>query len=356
MKILIVISNMFGGGAQRVISRLANSLSEDNDVMILAFPTKSTFPLSESIRVFSLEEPEIRFSGRIGRVRVMILRTRRVLALSRQLRKLKREENPDVTISFLEYPNMMNALTGGKDRRIMSERNNPRRKGRLYRYMERFSFHFADKVVFQTNVVKEMFPSGIRKKGVVIPNPVKVDCLATGGRKKIVTMGRLHSQKNHELLIRAFAKFSQTHPSHTLHIYGKDYGECRLQSLIEKLSLSDKVFLEGFVDDVHSAIADAEQFVLSSDYEGTPNALLEAMMMGLPCISTDFEGIREMLGDSGACVLTPVGDESSLAEAMSSLVDDPVLRSQLSMKGMIFAENYSLDKVIPQWKEVIGLK
>lgn len=171
-----------------------------------------------------------------------------------------------------------------------------------------------------------------------------------------MTMGRLHSQKNHELLIRSFAKFSQTHPSHTLHIYGKDYGECRLQSLIEKLSLSDKVFLEGFVDDVHSAIADAEQFVLSSDYEGTPNALLEAMMMGLPCISTDFEGIREMLGDSGACVLTPVGDESSLAEAMSSLVDDPVLRSQLSMKGMIFAENYSLDKVIPQWKEVIGLK
>lgn len=355
MKILIVISNMFGGGAQRVISRLANSLSEDNDVMILAFPTKSTFPLSESIRVIDLEEPNIRVCGRVGRMNLMAIRIKRVLALSSQLRKLKRKENPDVTISFLEYPNMMNALAGGKDRRIMSERNNPRRKGKLYYYMERFSFHFADKVVFQTNVVKEMFPYGIRRKGVVIPNPVKVDCLATGGSKKIVTMGRLHSQKNHELLIRSFAIFSQTHPSHTLHICGKDYGEYRLQSLIERLSLSGKVFLEGFVNDIHNYIADAEQFVLSSDFEGTPNALLEAMIMGLPCISTDFEGIREMLGDSGACVLTPVGDENSLAEAMSSLADDPDLRSQLSLKGMRFADRYALDNVLPLWKEVIGL-
>lgn len=78
-------------------------------------------------------------------------------------------------------------------------------------------------------------------------------------------------------------------------------------------------------------------------------------MMGLPCISTDFEGIREMLGDSGACVLTPLGDESSLAEAMSSLADDPDLRSQLSLKGMRFADRYALDNVLPLWKEVIGL-
>ncbi|MCR5464840.1 MAG: glycosyltransferase [Bacteroidales bacterium] len=356
MKILIVISNMFGGGAQRVISRLANSLSEDNDVMILAFSTASTFPLAENIRIFNLEEPEIHFADKIGIVRLMLLRAKRVLALSKQLRDLKRKETPDVTISFLEYPNVMNALTGGKDRRIMSERNNPRRKGRMYTYMEQFSFHFADAVVFQTNVVKEMFSSVIRRKGVVIPNPVQVDCLATGGSKKIVTMGRLHPQKNHELLIRSFARFSRTHPSHTLHIYGKDYGECRLQSLIDGLSLTGKVFLEGFVNDVHNAIADAEQFVMSSDYEGTPNALLEAMMMGLPCISTDFEGIREMLGDSGACVLTPVGDECSLAEAMSSLADDPALRNQLSMRGMKFGDSYSLEKVLPLWKEVIGLK
>ena len=351
MKILIVISNMFGGGAQRVVSRLANSLSKDNDVIILAFPTESTYPLSDKIRFFSFEEPELRSRERSGRVGLTLLRIRWARALSKQLRALKKKEKPDVTLSFLEFPNLMNALVGGKDRRIMSERNNPLRKGRQYHYMEIFSFLFADKVVFQTNVVRSMFPSWIRRKGVVIPNPVQVDCLAKGGSKKVVTVGRLHIQKNHELLICAFAKFALTHSSHTLHIYGKDYGDDRLKSL----SLSDKVFLEGFVDNVHEAIADAELFVLSSDYEGTPNALLEAMMMGLPCVSTVFDGVREMLGDSGACVLTPVRDENALAEAMSLLADDSTLRAQLAKRGMEFAERYSLDKVVPLWKEVIGL-
>ena len=355
MKILIVISNMFGGGAQRVVSRLANSLSKDNDVIILAFPTESTYPLSDNIRFIPFEKQELRLLDGMGRVGSIIIILKWVLTVSKQLKRLKKKEKPDVTLSFLEYPNLMNAFACGKGLRVMSERNNPLRKGRQYHYMEIFSFLFADKVVFQTNVVRSMFPSWIRRKGVVIPNPVQVDCLAKGGSKKVVTVGRLHLQKNHELLIRAFAKFALTHSSHTLHIYGKDYVDDRLKSLIERLSLSDKVFLEGFVDNVHEAIADAELFVLSSDYEGTPNALLEAMMMGLPCVSTVFDGVREMLGDSGACVLTPVRDENALAEAMSLLADDSTLRAQLAKRGMEFAERYSLDKVVPLWKEVIGL-
>ena len=119
------------------------------------------------------------------------------------------------------------------------------------------------------------------------------------------------------------------------------------------MGLTGKVFLEGFRDDVHEAVSDAEQFVLSSDYEGTPNALLEAMMMGLPCISTDFEGVREMLGDSEACRLVPVGDELGLAEAMNAFADDEVLRRGYSERGMRLAEEYSLDIVIPRWRSLL---
>lgn len=352
MKILIVISNMFAGGAQRVVSRLANSLSADNDVMIMTFHTDRSFPLSEKIRMFYFHEPSLHDYSRYGSFFVSLRNEIRTLALSRQLRKIKKEVKPDVSISFLDNPNLLNALSGGRVR-IMSERNNPKSKGKAYYYHELLAFLFADKIVFQTNSVKNMFPFYIRRKGVVLPNPVQVECAAVGGSKKIVTMGRHHPQKNHELLIRAFAKFSDTHPSHTLHIYGKDYGDARLETLIERMGLTGKVFLEGFRDDVHEAVSDAEQFVLSSDYEGTPNALLEAMMMGLPCISTDFEGVREMLGDSEACRLVPVGDELGLAEAMNAFADDEVLRRGYSERGMWLAEEYSLDKVIPRWRSLL---
>jgi glycosyltransferase involved in cell wall biosynthesis len=236
----------------------------------------------------------------------------------------------------------------------MSERNNPRQRGCLYFLKAVFSFFHADKVVFQTNTVKNMFPWLIRRKGVVIPNPVRVECHASGNSHKIVTMGRLHPQKNHELLINAFAIFAEKHPSHTLHIYGKDYGGVGLVSLIRQKNLNGKVFLEGFLDNVHEAIADAEQFVLSSNHEGTPNALLEAMMMGIPCISTDFVGVREMLGDNDACVLTPLGDEMALAKAMESFADDETLRSKYVRNGCLLAERYSFEKVIPQWKDLLN--
>ena len=353
MKILIVISNMFGGGAQRVVSRLANALSVDNDVLIMTSPTERAYPLSGNVRIFNMVEPEVLDLSRFGLARLNMMSIRRSLALSWQLKELKKHEKPDVTISFLDYPNMMNAFAGGGGLKIMSERNNPQRKGWIYYLKELFSFSIGNKIVFQTEAVKNMFPFWIRRKAFIIPNPVQVECLASCCSKKIVTVGRLHQQKNHVLLIKAFAQFSVTHPSHTLHIYGKDYGECRLDSLIKGMSLEGKVFLEGFRDDVHEAIADAEQFVFSSDYEGTPNALLEAMMMGLPCISTDFEGVREMLGDSEACRLVPVGDELELVKAMNAFADDEVLRRGYSERGMRLAEEYSLDKVIPRWRSLL---
>ena len=108
-----------------------------------------------------------------------------------------------------------------------------------------------------------------------------------------------------------------------------------------------------FNDKIHPLIADAEQFVLSSDYEGTPNALLEAMMMGLPCITTAFEGTSELLRDQPPCLVTPVGDEAALAEAMSRLADNPPLRTTLSQRGQQFTQNFTLDKIIPRWKEVL---
>ena len=353
--ILFLVSNMFGGGAQRVLSRLADAFVQTDRVIILTSPTPESYPLSDKVEVRYLEELGYWPNPKWGRPGVAFYHLKRVLHFVRQVTRLKKQEKVDVTLSMLRLPNLLNALSGGGGYKVMSERNNPRKKGRFYYLNSSFSYHFADRVVFQTETVRDMFPRSVRRKGVVIPNPISVPCLAGEAEKKIVTLGRLHPQKNHAMLIRAFASFSQTHPGYSLHIYGKDMDGLNLQAYVKKLSLEDKVFLEGFHDDVHERIADAEQFVLSSDYEGTPNALLEAMMMGLPCISTEFQGDREFFGERrDACLLTPIGDESSLSAAMSRLADDPDLRVSLSENARRFASSFSLDKTVPLWYKTLS--
>ena len=354
-KILIVIDSMYGGGAERVVSRIANALSVDHEVMIYTHSTPEMYPLEESIKIVHIVEPPALYPIYKRGARFMWLPNKlyRYYRLIKMCEQLKRKEKPDVTLSMLKTQNLMNAFSKGPGRKVLSERNNPFKKDFEYRLLGRLSFLRADKVVFQTETILNMFSAEIRRKGVVVPNPVHVSCKATGGSKRIVTMGRMHPQKNHSLLIKAFAKFALNHPEHTLHIYGKDKGEEPLRPLIERLSLTDKVFLEGFKSPIHPVIADAELFVLSSDYEGTPNALLEAMMMGLPCITTDFDGIRELLGEDAPCLITPVGDENALTEAMAQLSDSPTLRSTLSQRGEQFTQAFTLEKIIPKWREVL---
>ena len=355
-KLLIIIDDLYAGGAQRVVSRLANELVEDHEVVILNFSKKKTYPLDNRIRLLFFKDPAYRPSKIPGKAGVFFTAARRFLGLRRQLISIMLKEHPDVVLSMLEYPNLLNAFSGTKGcRKVMSERNDPRGKGRIYYLKEVLSYLKADQVVFQSHTVMEMFPHAIRRKGVVVPNPVRVDCSANGGSERIVTMGRLHPQKNHMLLLKAFALFAKDHPLHTLHIYGRsyDYDEVGYKQLIEQFCLSDKVFLEGYKENVHFLIANAEQFVLSSDYEGTPNALLEAMMMGLPCISTEFESAKELFGNSDACCLTPIGNEKMLAESMARLADDVAYRRALSVRGKRFAETFSVQNVIPQWHKVL---
>ena len=166
-----------------------------------------------------------------------------------------------------------------------------------------------------------------------------------------MTVGRLKRQKNQESLIKAFAAFNNEHPGHTLHIFGKGELENELRQLVSELSLERSVFFEGFVTNVHEAIRDAEMFVLSSNYEGMPNALLEAMMMGLPCVTTSYEGVEELLGDSGCCLIVPVGDNLALAGAMARIAEEPQLRSLLSQKATAFSERFTVDRVIPLWEK-----
>ena len=352
--VLILISSLGGGGAERVTVRLASALSEDCRVWVVPFSrAKHPYPMSPAVRVADLSLYDLR--DRSGGLPARLFRKgRSVLHSAPRLRALRKKIRPDVTLSLLLEPNLLNLATGRRERRVVSERNNPKRKGRLHFLLSALVCSRADAVVFQSENVRSMFPACVRKKGAVVPNPVNVSCRADAEREKeIVNFGRLSGQKNQALLLRAFSRFHETHPEYRLRIFGDGPLRDALEEQITALGLTRCAVLEGFREDIHEAVRRAEFFVLSSDYEGQPNALLEAMQMGLPCITTDWPGAGELLEDGQTVRMVPAGDEAALAAAMTEFAEDPALRARLGRQGQAFAEGFAPERILPLWKAVL---
>ena len=323
-KVLFIISSLTGGGAERVTINLSGELSKRYDVTIATLYSQTdAYAHDEKVKV-------IRYYDFIAKLSPPVRKIIKGIAPRLMwVNSIKRSLMPDVTISMLRVPNLVNALTRKGDYRIVSERADPSVIGRSYYMYAGLASSLADHTVFQSRRVQNMFPSRIREKSSVILNPVNVDVRATGRKSgRIVTAGRLTDQKNHAMLLRAFASFAA-------------------------LGLSEKVRIIDFCKDFHEQIRDAEMFVLSSDFEGLSNALLEAMMMGIPCISTDCAGSDEIIEDMKNGLLVPVGDEAALCRAMDKLVGDDDLRESIAEEGMRRSERFRTETVVKQWIELI---
>ena len=194
----------------------------------------------------------------------------------------------------------------------------------------------ADAIWIQTEEQRKLLPAGVQKKIFEEPNILDRKFLDT--RKKyrgeivhFISVGRLHPQKNQALLIEAFAKMVErtANDGATLTIYGKEkediFGtEKKLRELIQKYHLEKRVFLAGWVKDIEVRYAQADAFVFGSDYEGLPNALMEAMASGLPCISTDCPTGPSVLIHSGENgLLVPVGDIEAMSSSMQDFMENP---------------------------------
>lgn len=274
------------------------------------------------------------------------------------IRKYAKSKKPERIVSFVARINILTlvACFGLKINIIISERNDPEADGRSYvvKTSSYILYKLAMCVVFQTLWAQSCFPKSIIKKSVVIPNPVKVLTLASSLKnKKIVAVGRLEPQKNHAMLINAFKRIHDLYPDYSLYIYGEGNLRTSLIKQIKFLGLEEYVFLPGNVENIHKKIADAEMFVLSSNYEGLSNALLEAMMMGLPCISTDCAGSNEVIQNNINGLLTPIGDVHKLAECMKSLINDKELSANISRESQITANQFQSEIVVRKWESVI---
>lgn len=351
-RLMFYINTLGTGGAERVISQLANRFHDEQyEVLLtLSFPAEKEYPLSEGVKKVYLEEERQEQS-----------RLTRNVARIKKLQALCKEFKPDVLISFMAEPNFraILATVGLPVKTIVSVRNDPNREysGKIGRFVGKYILPMADGCVFQTEQAKAWFPKRLQKKSTIIMNAVAESFfeIKREDPKDIVAIGRLSKQKNHDMLIRAFAKIADKHPQDNLQLYGKGDLEEQLRQLISELGLENRVFLNGATNQVPLVLKNAGIFVLPSDYEGMPNALLEAMAAGVPSISTDCPcGGPAMLirhGENG--ILVPVGDENAMADALECMLSDTSFAEKLGRRAKENAQIYRPENVFEMWKQYV---
>ena len=352
-KILIFADHVGGGGAERVLSNLANFWTQaGNEIVIVQTDfaeIDKNYALSDSIQIINMP-PESHWKP----LRYLI----ETIRFTQLLRIM-----PDFTIlCFLMPKQFLCALASlfVKNRMVFSERNTPwlypRKK--LHRMLRDWSFTRIDACVFQTPDAMHCFSRSIQKKSVIIPNPVSPalpEPYSGTRRKVVVTACRLAPQKNLPLLFRAFAQVHAEFPEYTLEVYGRGDNLEALQTLKQRLNLTDSIRLMGFSHHLHEQIRDAAMYVSSSNYEGISNSMLEAVALGIPTISTDCPvgGARITIQDGVNGLLVPVGDEQALYQAMKKLILNPELAQSISYKGTELRQTLNLAEIAKQWLELL---
>lgn len=341
--VLIMVDSMAGGGAERVASILASELVSKYRVMTFCFrEALNEYPVDSRVeRIYFFDSS---WNNKKKRKKLV-----------RFVRGLKRKQKVYASISLLYQMNALNAATSEGEKTICCERNNPSKGKHKARFKStQRIYEKADCVVFQSEQVRGLYSDSIKAHSVILPNPIQVYCERSKQTKhRIVSFGRFAGQKNHALLIRAFKRFREVHPDYTLSIYGEGLLKNDLQRLINELQLENAAFLHDRSMNVHQEIADAEFFVLSSDFEGLSNALLESMYMGMPCISTDCEGSVDVIENGINGILVPRKNEDELVKAMLIMAEDEDLRTRLGEKAKESMKRYDRKVVAEEWINVI---
>ena len=351
MKVVFFMGSMCRGGAERVISILSNDFCARGwDVQIaLLLRNKVEYELDPRIQIVDLTGKHTSY-------------IKNAASWIGKIRKFLKDTHPDRVVSFAGRINalVLTAAAGLKLPVIVSERNDPKHdgRGRLMRWYCDIIYFRAKAIVFQNKYEQSCFCASHKSRSYVIPNPIHVTALKKQKEtddRVIATAGRLTGQKNQKILISAMKKVCQVYPQTKCRIYGDGELQNSLQEQINDLQLQAAVSLEGNVADIHERLAQSDLFVMTSEFEGLSNALVEAMMMGLPCISTNYPGVEELILNNENGLLVPCGDDTALAEAIIKLIADSAFMERLAQKAKETAEDYRVEVVIDLWRKVIEL-
>ncbi len=362
MRLTFVNYHLAVGGAERILALMANYWAERGHRISIVTLDDGTaapfFVLHETIRRHPL--------GIAGISSNPVYATWNNAQRLRRLRRAIKDTTPELVISFVDQMNVLTllAMLGLDIPVVVTEHIDPfsaplNKSWEMLRYL---LYPRSTCITVLDARSAEYFPSKIRSKVRVLPNPVTLPARARAGTqasrdkesKTIVAMGKLHPQKGFDLLLRAFAMLAPNYLEWHLEIWGEGPARHELETLRQHLGLYTQASLPGNTAGPYEAMQRASLFVLSSRFEGFPTVLGEAMACGLPVISFACPtGPDQLIRDGIDGRLVPPGDVVALAAAMEALMRDESERQRLAARGPEVLERFSLDRIMQRWEGLI---
>ena len=360
MKLTFVTATLTSGGSERVMSIVANKMQERGyEVEIICLNDQIVFyPINDGIKITHVEVE----SG--------------TKSLPKKLwwfRKYIQKTQPDVVIAFMVsvYTVTLLALMGIDIPVISSVRNDPAYSNLRKKITRKLLLPRSAHVVVQTQQIKKFFNKSIQNMTTVIYNPVNEKVFETSyyndddndnlGLKikderlnRIISVGRLYPQKDQKTMIEAFAKVNEKHPDWKLVIYGEGPEREALESLVERLKVKDKVILPGRSENIIDELKKSKIFCLSSIYEGMSNALVEAICVGLPIVTTKVSGTEELIKNGENGFIVNIGDKDSMAKALTKIIEDENLQNQFAEKNKAQAIKFETNTIVNQWEDLVN--
>jgi len=321
-KIMLIIPFLSSGGAERVASIWSSELAKMGaDIHLLVFyRVENEYPIHKDVIIHTITKNKEQYKKLSKFRKVNLLRS-----------KIK-SVGPDIVIPFISAVGIMTniARVGLQTKMIETIRIDPQYspKNKAIRLLRNTSVLLSNGCIVQNEDQKKYFPKWSHKKIYVFANPISDEfiqaerTISNSKIRSIIAVGRLEHQKNYTMLIHAFSKLKNLDLE--LNIYGEGSLKDELQSLIDDLGLTNRIKLCGRSNNIKEVFMSTDLFILSSNAEGMPNSLMEAMAVGLPCISTDCPtGPSDLIDSEINGVLIPVGNEEALVNAINNMINNP---------------------------------
>lgn len=351
-KIMFYVHSLNKGGAERVMLTVGEELTKNHEVVILTdCVDEREYALPKSIRRINIED---------------VLKEQKKTVNSRNrlltIRKVCKEEKPKCVVAFMMTSStrclLANAFSGVKV--ISTIRSDPFEFYGSFkkRFFVNMVFAMSKAIVCQTTYQQTYFYKPIRKKSVVILNPIfkefRVQPFKGKRTDRIVATGRLVDFKNYELMIEGFSKVANDYPNINLEIFGEGPMRPILEKIISDLGMEERVLLKGDSTDVAHDIVDGLFYIMTTNSEGMPNSLMEAMALGMPVLSTDClgDGARILIQDGYNGLLIPTKDIVALEVAIRRMLDNEDMRNELAEHAIEIQERCNIVNIAKEWQDL----